>query len=652
MKVQLVKSNPNITDNYIRWRIKSTDMFSKGTFRTIYLSKKNKIKSVTAKLKDTNETRVQSILFDKKTWTIDTSRKWTKEHMKNKADDLGQIQSPGGDDMPRPVAGMREYKCVKCNHVFQSTKKETKCPLCGGAVKEVKSERTNMKKNSLDMLLKEIILPAVHSNKSLEERMIEKILGVDAFKQCKLIQTVPFFKLAFYSKAINDFIAKSNNEVKTIDLKWGESYIPATYELLETGRDKTEKLLVSGYILTKGEVSFIIHFTPTYGGQMIKIIGKTSDEEYIKGMMNSFFSYVKKNNPWKNEMITPFGKFLPYSTVTRENVILSKELMERVDKSAFSFFNNANKFKDAGIPFKRGIIFSGVPGTGKTMSGKVIMNSVVRPRGNRNPRRNSDTGDYECECLSCGHTLSSNEHCRDNPCPKCGGEMRRIDRPGIGKSLDLNTSDNKGVTFIWVTAIDFGSVGTKYLFDMARELQPAVLFIEDVDRCLKGVTLDTIKTEMDGMNPNDGILTILSTNFPNELPATLIDRPGRFDDVIEFSLPAPIERFKILKMYSNKIDITDKDNSLAKVTNETEGLTPAHLKEIVVSSFLLCDDRPVTIDDLRLSIARIKEIHDKFKFKSDVIDVAVNEPETKQESWNGYKSIISFIKKSIQRINK
>jgi SpoVK/Ycf46/Vps4 family AAA+-type ATPase len=111
----------------------------------------------------------------------------------------------------------------------------------------------------------------------------------------------------------------------------------------------------------------------------------------------------------------------------------------------------------------------------------------------------------------------------------------------------------KDVTFIWVTAKDFMHVGTSYLFNMARELQPAVLFIEDVDRCLKGTTLDTIKTEMDGMNPNDGILTILSTNFPDELPATLIDRPGRFDDVIEFNLPAPIERFKILKLYSKKI---------------------------------------------------------------------------------------------------
>lgn len=39
---------------------------------------------------------------------------------------------------------------------------------------------------------------------------------------------------------------------------------------------------------------------------------------------------------------------------------------------------------------------------------------------------------YECECLDCGDTVESNEHCKDIECPSCGGEMRRVDRPGDG----------------------------------------------------------------------------------------------------------------------------------------------------------------------------------------------------------------------------
>ncbi|MBW1779293.1 MAG: HK97 family phage prohead protease [Deltaproteobacteria bacterium] len=43
---------------------------------------------------------------------------------------------------------------------------------------------------------------------------------------------------------------------------------------------------------------------------------------------------------------------------------------------------------------------------------------------------------YECECLDCGHKMSSDEHCREIECPECGGEMRRAKRPGTGKDAD------------------------------------------------------------------------------------------------------------------------------------------------------------------------------------------------------------------------
>ena len=42
---------------------------------------------------------------------------------------------------------------------------------------------------------------------------------------------------------------------------------------------------------------------------------------------------------------------------------------------------------------------------------------------------------YTCECLECGYILETNKHCRDIKCPKCGGEMRRVERPGPGKEM-------------------------------------------------------------------------------------------------------------------------------------------------------------------------------------------------------------------------
>lgn len=43
---------------------------------------------------------------------------------------------------------------------------------------------------------------------------------------------------------------------------------------------------------------------------------------------------------------------------------------------------------------------------------------------------------YECECLDCGHRLTSEKHCKDIKCPKCAGEMRRAERPGPGQRTE------------------------------------------------------------------------------------------------------------------------------------------------------------------------------------------------------------------------
>jgi len=42
---------------------------------------------------------------------------------------------------------------------------------------------------------------------------------------------------------------------------------------------------------------------------------------------------------------------------------------------------------------------------------------------------------YICECLECGEIVETEEHCVDIKCPKCGGEMRRQDRPGEGREM-------------------------------------------------------------------------------------------------------------------------------------------------------------------------------------------------------------------------
>lgn len=43
---------------------------------------------------------------------------------------------------------------------------------------------------------------------------------------------------------------------------------------------------------------------------------------------------------------------------------------------------------------------------------------------------------YKCECIKCGHKLTTEKHCNKIKCPKCGGEMRREERPGPGREIE------------------------------------------------------------------------------------------------------------------------------------------------------------------------------------------------------------------------
>lgn len=115
--------------------------------------------------------------------------------------------------------------------------------------------------------------------------------------------------------------------------------------------------------------------------------------------------------------------------------------------------------------------------------------------------------------------------------------------PGSGKTTTGRMlKDQAKGTFIWVSSRDFheaGSVGgLSAAFEMAKELAPAIIFMEDVDNWLTPTTIDLLKTEMDGISRSSGVLTILTTNFPERLPDALIDRPGRFHDVLNFDLPS------------------------------------------------------------------------------------------------------------------
>lgn len=197
-----------------------------------------------------------------------------------------------------------------------------------------------------------------------------------------------------------------------------------------------------------------------------------------------------------------------------------------------------------------------------------------------------------------------------------------------GKIL-MNSCD---ATFLWITSdilskakYQEAATITKNIFDMARELSPCILFVEDIDDFLeKEGAVDAIKTQMDGMDSLDGIVTILCTNFPDRLPMALIDRPSRFDDVVLFHLPDEDLRFAILKKVGEPMDIINRDSILKEIAKETEGLTGSHLKEIMVYALLLSADdarETITEDDLAKALLKVKKTKETINDKLSEVNV-------------------------------
>jgi len=194
-------------------------------------------------------------------------------------------------------------------------------------------------------------------------------------------------------------------------------------------------------------------------------------------------------------------------------------------------------------------------------------------------------------------------------------------QPGTGKTLAAKILTNilSKITFVWVTPDDLNSsFDVKNIYDIARDLNPAIVFFEDADlfcgdRSLGGNNsiLGEIMNQLDGFVPLEGVVTIFTSNDPSIMEKALIDRPGRFDERIVFSPP---NKEAIVKMSEKFLDIPKfKKEDLAAIAERAEEikLTGAHVRRLCdLATITAIKDDSIDGDD----IAQIKEEHFKKAF--------------------------------------
>jgi len=182
--------------------------------------------------------------------------------------------------------------------------------------------------------------------------------------------------------------------------------------------------------------------------------------------------------------------------------------------------------------------------------------------------------------------------------------------PGTGKTLAgrvmMRTAPD--TTFIWVSSRDFyhmGAVGgVIQAFEMARELAPSILFIEDIDNWMDERFHDLLKTELDGLDQARGLITVMTSNDPQRLPPALIDRPGRFHEVLQIDLPDTTNRDRMLQRWIPAAT----EHGRGAAVDATAGYSGAYVRELAEFANALAEEHALTADEgLRAALLKLEK---------------------------------------------
>ncbi|WP_344688171.1 ATP-dependent zinc metalloprotease FtsH [Blastococcus jejuensis] len=183
--------------------------------------------------------------------------------------------------------------------------------------------------------------------------------------------------------------------------------------------------------------------------------------------------------------------------------------------------------------------------------------------------------------------------------------------PGTGKTLLARaTAGEAEVPFFAISASEFiemivgvGASRVRDLFDQAKQVAPAIIFIDELDaigrsrgggHSLGGhdereQTLNQVLTEMDGFTGSEGVVVLAATNRPEILDPALL-RPGRFDRRVTVSPPDLAGRRAILAVHTRAIPLAPGVD-LDTVAASTPGMVGADLKNLVNEAALLAARR-------------------------------------------------------------
>lgn len=177
------------------------------------------------------------------------------------------------------------------------------------------------------------------------------------------------------------------------------------------------------------------------------------------------------------------GDNIPLTPVAWEDIFLPPGFIEAIRSNVTMFFEGGERYRELGIPYRRGLLFVGPPGCGKTLTLKALAYHTAAKFVTVLGKADVSDGDIQNALDAAG---------------KCS--------PAV------------------------------VLFEDLDKLIEA-----------KDVSLSHFLNLLDGLKVLSGVLVLATCNEPEKLDPALLHRPSRFDRIWKFPLPAVEQRLALLR---------------------------------------------------------------------------------------------------------
>jgi len=378
----------------------------------------------------------------------------------------------------------------------------------------------------------DFLVSALKTIPNQKDILFKKFLKCDPKDQESLDFSVACYQQREGCYATNKFLHKKA-DIRLVTDFTGDccDYASPDYSNVEIKRNKRIPLLVEGYMfIYYKKVGMVVHFYFTGLHPNATFTFNKKDRSMAIELVEAIRTYMQEYNFLKGEKLKLtdgyWFSFLNYPKIGWDKLILPSALRDEILLNLIFPLNNEKLCKKHKIPWRRGLLLGGEPGTGKTKLAKVLCNLL----------------DKVTVIWVTAESLREANHV------KALFRAARYFKP----------------TLLIMEDIDF--------FGADREIERSPIMGE-------------LLNQLDGNAPNDGVFVMASSNRPGLLDKALANRPGRFDVKLEVKLPDIGDRLKMLNLFAIGKQLGD-DVDFTVLSSRTNGLTGAHIQEALVYATL------------------------------------------------------------------